>query len=420
MKLWTLLLGLFLWTCPSFSQPNDYEFIDYTYQEYIKSVKFSVSGLDLSYPILDAESGNQLKLAFDDLEYEISNYFYKIVHCNADWTPSSLSDLEYIDGFSEARIQNATYSFNTLIGYTHYDLYLPNRDTRFTKSGNYLLIVYNEDDDELILTRRFMVVEPLLKISGDINAPVNVSKIRTHQEVDFRVNFEGVRLRNPQKEIRATVLQNGRWDNAVTDIPPMFVRVNELIYNYQGRIVFPGGNEYRFFDIRDLRVRNNSVLNIDRFDNYYDVTLYNDRKRRNDPYLFREDLNGNFVIDHRQNRQPDTQNDYAQVLFSLYSPAEYEGEVYIFGAFTDWQLKEDFKMIYNPNVSAYVQKVELKEGFYNYAYAVEGKEKDAEPSIQDTEGSWFSTENEYLILMYYRPFGARFDQLIGTYLLAFQ
>ncbi|MEM9849288.1 MAG: DUF5103 domain-containing protein, partial [Bacteroidota bacterium] len=392
--------------------------IDYTYQDYIKSVKFHPAGLALGYPIIDLETNNTLKLSFDDLEYEVSNYFYKVVHCDADWTLSNLSELEYVDGFAESRIRSAEYSFNTFTAYTHYDLYLPNQDTRLTKSGNYLLIIYNEDDDELILTRRFMVVEPLLKISGDINAPVDVTKIRTHQEIDFRVNFEGIRLRNPQKEIRATVLQNGRWDNAVTDVPPMFVRLNELIYDYQGRINFAAGNEYRFFDIRDLRTLNNTVRNVERIENSYDVTLFNDRKRRNDPYLFRQDLNGNFVIDHRQNRQPDTQNDYAQVLFSLYSPAEYDGDVYIFGALTEWQLKEEFKMIYNDAVGAYVQKAELKEGFYNYAYAV--KESGEELDIKDTEGSWFSTANEYLILMYYRPFGSRFDQLIGTYLLAFQ
>ncbi|MEM9848648.1 MAG: type IX secretion system plug protein domain-containing protein, partial [Bacteroidota bacterium] len=161
MKFWTLLVSLFLCAYTSFSQPEDYEFIDYTYQDYIKSVKFHPAGLALGYPIIDLETNNTLKLSFDDLEYEVSNYFYKVVHCDADWTPSNLSELEYVDGFAESRIRSAEYSFNTFTAYTHYDLYLPNQDTRLTKSGNYLLIIYNEDDDELILTRRFMVVEPL-------------------------------------------------------------------------------------------------------------------------------------------------------------------------------------------------------------------------------------------------------------------
>jgi hypothetical protein len=415
------LIFLFFSFLSSFSlsaQPDDFRYSDYVYQDYIKSVKFHVSGLPLSYPIIDMEAGTQLILSFDDLEYEVSNYYYKIIHCDQDWERSILSDLEYIDGFTETRIPEFEYSFNTLTAYTHYDLLIPNRDTKLTKSGNYLLLIYNEDDDEPILTRRFMVVDPLVRVSGTIGAPVEASKIRFYQEIDFRVNYENVPLRNPQKEVRATVLQNGRWDNAIIDIPPFFTKRDELLYTYQGKIVFPAGNEFRFVDIRDLRTTNPTVYTVDRYDNYYDVALYTDLKRSNDPYLFREDLNGQYVIDHPQNRRPNVQNDYADVLFSLKSAAPFDEEVYLYGAFTDWTFQEQYKMIYNPTTYSYIQKIELKEGLYNYTYALRG-EKDA-ALIQDTEGSWFSTENEYIILVYYRPFGGRFDQLIGTYILAFQ
>lgn len=414
----TILFLSFFFTTTLSAQPDNFRYTDYVYQDYIKAVKFHVPGLPLSYPIIDMEAGTQLILSFDDLEYEFSNYYYKIIHCDADWSRSVLADLEYIDGFSETRIPDFEYSFNTLTAYTHYDLLIPNRDTRLTKSGNYLLLIYNEDNDEPILTRRFIVVEPLVRVSGDISAPVDVSKIRSYQEIDFTINYEGIPLRNPQKEITAAVLQNGRWDNAIINIPPFFVRRDELLYTYQNKLIFPAGNEFRFFDTRDLRASNATTALVERYDDYYDVTLYMDQSRRNEPYLFREDLNGQFVIDHPRHRRPNVQNDYTDVLFSYKSSVPFDDDLYIYGALTDWNFKEEYKMVYNPTINAYVQRVMLKEGLYNYTYAVRGENDTA--IIEDTEGSWFSTENEYIILVYYRPFGGRFDRIIGTYLLAFQ
>ncbi|MEL6943412.1 MAG: type IX secretion system plug protein domain-containing protein [Bacteroidota bacterium] len=400
------------------AQPSDYRFDDFTYKEYIKSVKFHIENLEISYPIIDLESGNRLKLSFDDLDYDVQNYFYRVVHCDMDWEVSGLSELEYIDGFTEARIEDTDYSFNTVAPYTHYDLLIPNDDTKLTKSGNYLLIVYDDDTDEVLITRRFMVVDPLLKTRGKISAPVDVSRIRSHQEVDFRVNYEGVKLRNPQKEVRAAVLQNGRWDNAITDISPFFVNRDELIFDYQGKIIFPAGNEFRGLDLRDLRSKTPGVANIERYDESYDVTLLLDRKRGSDPYLFREDINGNFIIDHRVNRRPDTQNDYANVLFQLYNPTPFDKEVYLFGALTDWQIKEEYRLIYNDLTSSYVLKTPLKEGFYDYTYVLDnGKEG---VLLEETEGSWYNTDNEYVILIYNRPFGSRYDQLVGTYVISFQ
>jgi hypothetical protein len=109
------------------------------------------------------------------------------------------------------------------------------------------------------------------------------------------------------------------------------------------------------------------------------------------------------------------ESEYASVLFSLASPGEmHESDVYIFGGLTDWQLKPQFKMTYNPAVNAYVAKVPLKQGYYNYIYAVLPKGA-AQPDFEETEGDWYETENLYTILIYYRPFGGRYDRLIGVY-----
>ena len=203
---------------------------DWVYKDHIKSVRFHVDGLVLTQPIIDLGSDVALQLSFDDLEGGVKDYVYSVVHCNADWEPSVLAEMEYIDGFAEDRINDWRFSAKTLTPYTHYSLSLPHEDMRLTKSGNYLLKVYESGRQKtLALTRRFLVVEPLVQITPRMVNTAAVSKLRTHQEIDFLVNYERVPIRAAQQEIRATVLQNGRWDSALPLIPPRFVRTDQLV-----------------------------------------------------------------------------------------------------------------------------------------------------------------------------------------------
>jgi hypothetical protein len=356
-------------------------------------------------------------LSFDDLSgEEYKDYVYTIQHCNANWEPSSLLEAEYIDGFTEELIENYEYSFKTKTTYTHYSLYLPNEDMTFTKSGNYLLKVYeNEAEKRLALTRRFMVVEPLVSVIPDVVRPAMVSKSDSHQEIDFRITHKGFEIRNPRQELSVVVLQNGRWDNAVTGLQPMFSRQEEQIYDYQDKVVVRAGKEFRYLDLRSLRYPSENVEFIDYNNGVYDVTLRMDKKRSSSGYLEFEDINGNYVIESLDDNDHDLRSDYANVLFSLYSPSPMtDQEVYIFGALTDWELKPAFKMVFNPAISAYVAKVRLKQGYYNYIYAALPKGKKA-PDFEETEGDWHETRNTYTVLTYYRPFGGRFDRLIGVY-----
>ncbi|NJL74657.1 MAG: DUF5103 domain-containing protein [Saprospiraceae bacterium] len=411
-------LALLAYSNLLFAQDEDFPFIDYTYQDYLCAVKFHPNGLALSYPIVDLNTDAQLKFSFDDLEGDVKDYLYTLIHCDADWKRSALNELEYMDGFTEARIKDFQYSFNTVVQYTHYDLLLPNDDVRVTKSGNYLLVVYDDSNDKkVVMTRRFMVIEPLIKMTARANGASDVSKIRTHQEVDFKVNHEGVQIRNPLIEVQATVLQNGKWDNAIIGIKPLFIRQNELSFDYQNTIVFPAGNEFRPIDMRDLNQPINNIFSIERFDDRHDVTLEKDSSRYNQPYLYIKDLNGQFVIEHYSKRDADLRCDYAEVLFSYYASEPFNnGDLYLYGAFSDWTVKPTFKMVYNPIINCYVAKVPLKEGYYNYAYAFVPKKGKPLPETLYTEGSWYDTSNDYIILVYQRPFGSRYDKIIGAYL----
>jgi hypothetical protein len=416
---WLFIVLVFFGSRCGFAQ--GFSFKDFTYVPNITSVQFHLRGLALTYPIIDLGSQNVLQFSFDDLDNQIKNYRYTIIHCNADWQPSELTDMEYIDGFTEARIEDFNYSFNTLVNYVHYELFLPNRDMAWTKSGNYLLVVSDRDNnEEVVITRRFAVVDPIVKTTAMFVTANDVSKIRTHQEIDFIVNYEGLRVRNPQQDVRATVVQNWRFDEAIQDLKPMFVRRNELIFDYQDKVVFPGGNEFRFFDLRSLQTTRNNVALIERRENRYEVTLHSDRKRMNDPYIFFNDINGQYTIENIPARDPRLRADYADVLFTLESALpRLDGSYYLFGAISDWAIKEEFKMVYNPAVSAYVIKRLLKQGFYNYAYAfVPNGTKKIQIEMDETEGNWFEATNDYTIFIYHRPFGSRYDHLVGVYTAA--
>ncbi len=473
-----------------FSQDEDLVYYDYVYSDNIKSVKFHVDGLPISMPSTELGGSANLVLSFDELSGEAKNYVFSVQHCDANWQPSNLTEFEYLDGFSESQVQDYDFSFKVKSVYTHYWLTLPNRDFQMKISGNYLLKVYEDEDEKrLAITRRFMVVDNRVNVAAKAVRPARVDKIRTHQEIDFTINHESFEIRNPQQEISAVVLQNGRWDNAFTGLKPLYSRVGQEVFDYQDKIIFPAGKEFRYADMRGIRYPDPRIISMGQSEEGYISVLEKDLKRGEMPYFEWRDINGNFIIENsdeqnrvqaslgnrltagsfisrltneeeedferrialappeeqsrlrsqrqvliNQRRQEadarereiygdnilsedisNLQGEYMEVLFQLYSPGEMnDQDIYIFGGLTDWQLKPAFKMTYNPATNCYVAKLKLKQGYYEYVYAAlpHGSTK---IDFEETEGDWHETNNYYTVLLYYRPFGGRYDQLIGAY-----
>jgi len=421
------------------AQDEGLRYENYVYKDNIRSVLLHAPEVFFAQPIVELGRASQLELSFDDLDGDVKNYTYTIIHCDMNWNPSDLAPIEYIDGYNEDRVEHYSFSFSSLQSYTHYELLLPNDNISWIKSGNYLLKVYEDDGEKtLALTRRFMVEDPKVRIQAKVTRPAEVDKIKTHQEIDFAVNVETFPIKNPQREIRAVVLQNGRWDNAIMDLPPFLVRLGSLDFNYQDQVVFPGGKEFRSLDLRSVRHRRKQMAKIEKLEDRHEVYLDTDHKFSEKVYLHSVDINGKYLIESYDIIQPESVNkndsqkrlnnrrnvndlaaDYPYVHFSLSAPEPYDDQdVYLVGAFTDWQLMPDYKMTFDIASNNYMLRTPLKQGYYNYAYTIMPHERPYDTyvpvDLSETEGDWHETENEYTILIYYRPFGNRYDELIGS------
>ena len=385
---------------------------DHVYKSGIKSVKFHPFGQDQKMPIMEL-NGIPLVLHFDDLYEDFMNLSYTVVHCNADWTPSNLLPSEYMSSYQEFYFEDYEYSLNTLIAYTNYSLQIPNQNLKLTKSGNYLLKVYaNDDKEDLVITRRFMVYENKIAVAGEVKRASYVELNKTHQEVDFIINHSNYFLQDPYSDLKVAVLQNQRWDNAITNLKPRFIQNTILNYNYEQGNTFEGLNEFRFFDIKNLFSLTLNVAKIDR-DSIFKVYLREMDARSLDRYVTYDDINGQFRIRRLDATNSNSEADYALVDFLLNMEIPLTAsDVYVYGRFTDWKLLPEYKMKYDTIRKAYRLKTYLKQGYYNYVFAI--KDDNAEHiDISHVEGSYWETENDYQIFVYNRQLGERYDRLIG-------
>lgn len=363
-------------------------------------------------PVLNLGSTESLKLSFDMLDPQNEFLNYSIIHCNRNWMPSDLQPMDYVNGNTMGEITDYKFSTNTYQTYTHYSLNFPTEEMTLTKSGNYILKVFrNFDEEDILLTRRFMVVDIQTKISSTIKS-ATVPEFRfSHQEVDFSVNYLGFDIPNPFLDVNVTILQNNSWNNAITNLKPQFVNNNELSFNYENENLFPGTNEFRFFDIRSLRFFSNNVIK-KYIDSVQNVVLRPEESKAYLNYVRWIDYNGKRDIFNSDGMNLVEDGDYALVHFNFKSNnLEDMGEIFVYGELTDWQLKDEFKMTFSPELNMYTCPVLLKQSYYNYHFILRGKDGKIDYSF--TEGNHQETENDYTILVYHKNVFYGYDEIIG-------
>lgn len=421
----TLLFTLFsflLFPLSSIAQEDDYfndDFVRYedrTYQSNIKTVQFHLQGIPLSFPVIKLGAGESLELSFDELDAAYENYTYTVIHCDRNWEESSIPATEYIGGFLEMNIADYNFSFNTVQKYMHYSFSFPNQNFDLKLSGNYILLVYKDfDRSKPIITRRFRVYENLVEIKAQSRLPMVISKRKTHHQIEVVLNHPEYEIRNPFGDLELHIQQNYRWDNIKTDMKPIFIKDQQLIYDNMGDVLFEGSNEYRWIDTRSLRYQPENVRSIwydpDSMKNH--VFLIPDKLFSATSYTTQPDINGAFSIDVREGNDPTRDADYALIHFQLEYPEPLlDGGLYLYGGLTEWQVQPKYRLDYNHRDGMYEGTAYLKQGYFNYQY-IYVKDGETEGETALTEGSFFQARQIYTFYVYHSQMGSRYDRLIG-------
>lgn len=398
------LFILFLFTSFAFSQVEEVNPPDY-----IKTITFKGDTPESQLPILSL--GEYIILEFDALNGDEEDYYYVIEHFNYDWTPSRLVKAEYLSGFDNQRIINYENSVNSYQIYSHYKLTIPNKRTQGLKlSGNYMMKIY-DDYDELVFSRKFMVYENKANVGVSIKRSRDVTNIATKQSVDISITPSGNPFTNPKQTIKTVIVQNNNLNTAIKGLEPQYTLGNELIYRYTKESSFWAGNEYRFFENKDLRVANSGVQFIELKD-LYQSYLFADIERHDKTYTYNPDINGNFLVTAIDADDTTIEADYSWVHFSLQmNELPIDKTVYVYGNYNNYALNDFNKLTYSQERGAYENSILLKQGFYNYKYVVVDHKGNLDEGI--ISGNFWQTENNYKVLVYYRDLGGRYDKLIG-------
>lgn len=376
----------------------------------IKTVSFTQNNVN-AVPIFVLGSGFQLQ--FDDLFGNEADYYYEIIHCDYNWQPTQIPKAEYLEGFDNQRIQTYSNSFNTLQLYSHYTLSLPNQNTLGLKlSGNYIITILN-DAREAIFSRKFILYEEAVKIPMQIKRARTTANLPLKHNVEFSVNSTELTFQNPLKNVKVMLLQNGKFDTAIKNIVPQYTLGNDLVYKYDTETQFWAGNEFLFFENKDIRASGNNVAIIDANTAVYGSHLFTHNARASFPYSFTQDVNGNFLVNNINGSDNTVEADYAWVYFTLSAPSfRLDKDIYITGMFNNYTLSEEYKMEYNEKKGLYEKALLIKQGFTNYEYTIADKKGfiDFENAI---DGNFYQTENNYTVLIYYKENTGRYDRVIG-------
>lgn len=382
----------------------------------IKTLQIGIKDQKFLLPIIELNGSEVLKISFDEMSHEMHSFGYKVIHCNADWTPSNLMTNEYLGGYTTANITDYTLSVNTTFLYTHYRFDLPNEDINLKISGNYAVIIYEDNNfDKPIAQACFSVVEPRVNINATVRGNTDTELNGRLQQIDFNISLNGYSVRDSNAEIKVVVRQNNRTDNEIRGVQPTFISGSKLDFTNNKQLIFEGGNEFHRFDISSVYAASEGIAEIKYKQPHYEVFLNPDKIQKSKTYMQNFDVNGKFLINYQEsNENADSEADYMFVHLSLPTQQPYfDGQLYLGGEFNYNLLNDISRLKYDADAGMYYQTLLLKQGGYNYQYWFVPKGS-TKASVEKVDGSYWETGNEYTIYVYHRAWGERYDKLIGV------
>jgi len=378
--------------------------------EYIKTISFTTNNENYSTNLPIIKLGEKFTLDFDVLNNQEEDYYYTIDQLNFDWSKSQLIKSEYLRGFDNIKIQNYKTSFNTYQTYSHYKLQIPNQDVRIIKSGNYILKIYDEYGN-IAFSRKFIVYESITTVPTQIKRLRNLKHIHTKQSVSFQVNPVTIQLNNPKNTVKTLIIQNNNLSTSINSLKAQYTIGSKLIFNYDEESSFWGGNEYLFFENKEIRSSNLNIKTFNLYDIYHSY-LFTDYPRFNNSYTYNPDINGGFLTTALNADDTDIEADYVNIHFYLKNGTPRPGEsIYILGAFNNYSMGGEYKMNYSRSSDSHELMLKLKQGFYNYKYVIVNEYDQINQG--GISGNYDETENDYKVLIYYRGYGYRYDRVIG-------
>lgn len=390
------------------------QYSDYSYEETIRTVKLYPQGIgienSMAPSITQLNGSKSLVLEFDDLKEDADYYYIRFVHCNADWTLSDYRDNMVVHGYNEFEIEDFQFSTESKTSYVHYRYIFP----KFKVSGNFLAIVYRDQNkDDIILTRRFMVNSNQANVGARIERSSVIKDRRTHQRIDVNLNFGNITSPDPRKDFKVVIRQNQRWDNAKTGLPVSFIDENSKVISYRAlgsENDFPGGNEFRFFDLSTVTFSGRNVQRVE-YQNGLPMATIRPDLPLNPNYLQNLDINGKFYVRDQEANSLGNTAEYVSATLSLKTPKQ-SANIYVLGDFNNYMRDKKSLLIYDDKEEQYAVELLLKQGWYDYTYWVDDP---LDPFQMDR--TFFNTENLYEVFVYFKPMGARGDHLVSYFKL---
>lgn len=396
------LLSLAFLCLPSFSQQS------LVYDDDIRTLQLILDDNPLLPPIMQMGKHQHIVISWDQMSHDYHRYLYHIQHCEADWTPSDqIFESDYLEGLNDQPVENYEKSFNTFQIYTHYSIRFPNPDVSFKLSGNYRVLFYEDGDDpeDAVIEARFCICENKVSIRTEVSSNTDVDFNKNHQQVTLSLGFGALSVVDPAQELHTVVMQNRRWDNKVVDTKANIRRANGIEYTHNRDLIFPAGNEFHKFEMLDINRVAMGVDKMEWFDPYHHATLFAQEPTHN--YDYDEDQNGVYVLRSSDDQDDEITAEYVLVHFLLQTPRLPGGDVYVCGRWTNGSFDPRCRMEYDDIRHCYEAVVLLKQGYYDYQFVQE------DGTTARTMGDFYETENEYSVLVYHRPQGARTDGLVG-------
>lgn len=393
--------------------PGGLRYRNANYKPTIATVLLHPSKAPLLDPVIRHHSAETLRCSFDDLAGGLKTYRYTLIHCDAGWNPSDLQKNEYLEGYEDDEIRDYSFSFNTIQEYTHYWFTFPNDYISPSLSGNYLLVVYEEEVETPLFTRRLMIYENMVTIDGLVAQRASTpQEMENSQEVNFSLILGTLHITD-QRHIKVNIMQNGRWDNIHFNAQPRSAGYDKWEFELAPANYFAACNEYRNLNLKSFKYYADRIANIESTPEGYRIQLQDDPPRVFKPHISETTLRGSMLIKTEDGRSDDTEGEYAEVHFSI--PFDFPlvgGNLFILGKLTANDIQPWARMNYNYKEQSYEATLRLKQGFYNYLYVFQPDGSPAGECFR-IEGNHYETLNDYSVMVYYHPVGARYDRLVG-------